>query len=32
MIHGQDDDAARKWEAFQKQTTGEEPQQKGRVQ
>jgi integrase len=32
MIHGQDDEAARKWEEFQKQTTGEEPQQKGRVQ
>jgi integrase len=32
MISGQDDEAARKWEEFQNQTTGGEPQQKGRVQ
>lgn len=32
MIHGQDDEAARKWEEFQNQPTGGEPQQKGRVQ
>jgi integrase len=32
MIHGQDDEAARKWEEFQNQPTGEEPQQKGRLQ
>jgi|HubBroStandDraft_6_1064221.scaffolds.fasta_scaffold374805_1 integrase len=32
MIHGQDDEAARKWEEFQSQPTGGEPQQKGRVQ
>jgi hypothetical protein len=32
MIHGQDDLAARKWEEFQKQPTGGEPLQKGRVQ
>src|ERR1035437_6902923 len=30
MIHGQDDEAARKWEEFQNRTTGGE-QQKGRV-
>ena len=30
MIHGQDDEAARKWEDFQNQPTGGEPQQKGR--
>jgi integrase len=32
MIHGQDDEAARKWEEFQRQLAGGEPQQKGRVQ
>ena len=32
MIHGQDDDVARKWEAFQNQPAGGEPQQKGRAQ
>jgi hypothetical protein len=32
MIHGQDDAAAEAWEKFQKQPTGGEPQQKGRVQ
>jgi integrase len=33
MIHGQDDEAARKWEEFQNQPTDGEPQQqKGRVQ
>jgi hypothetical protein len=32
MIHGQDDEAAKKWEEFQNQTAGGEPQQKGRVQ
>jgi integrase len=32
MIHGQDDDAARKWEEFQRQTTSETPQQKTLVQ
>ena len=32
MIHGQDDEAARKWEKFQNQPTGGEPQQKARVQ
>jgi len=32
MIHGQDDEAAKKWEEFQNQQTGGEPQQKGRVQ
>ncbi|MGA3202622.1 MAG: tyrosine-type recombinase/integrase [Bryobacteraceae bacterium] len=32
MIHGQDDLAARKWEEFQKQPTGGEPLQKGRIQ
>src|ERR1700691_6246598 len=32
MIHGQDDEAARKWEEFQNQPAGGEPQQKGRVQ
>jgi integrase len=32
MIHGQDDEAARKWEEFQNQTAGDESQQKGRVQ
>jgi site-specific recombinase XerD len=31
MIHGQDDDAARKWEEFQNQTI-ETPQQKRQVQ
>jgi len=31
MIHGQDDEAARKWEEFQNQPTGGEPQQKARV-
>jgi hypothetical protein len=30
MIHGQDDEAARKWEEFQNQPTGGEPPQKGR--
>jgi hypothetical protein len=29
MIHGRDDEAARKWEEFQNQPTGGEPQQKG---
>jgi hypothetical protein len=28
MIHGQDDEAARKWEEFQNQTTGGTAQQK----
>jgi integrase len=32
MIHGQDDEAARKWEEFQNRPTSGEPQQKGRVQ
>jgi hypothetical protein len=32
MIHGQDDQAARKWEEFQNQRTCGEPQQKGQVQ
>jgi integrase len=32
MIHGQDDEAAKKWEEFQNQPTNEVPQQKGRVQ
>jgi hypothetical protein len=32
MIHGQDDEAARKWEEFQNQPAGGEPPQKGRVQ
>jgi integrase len=32
MIHGQDDEAARKWEEFQNQSTHGEPQQEGRVQ
>jgi integrase len=32
MIHGQDDDAARKWEEFQNQSTAEALQPKGRVQ
>jgi integrase len=32
MIHGQDDEAARKWEEFQNQPAGGEPQRKGRVQ
>jgi len=32
MIHGQDDEAARKWEEFQNQPTGREAQGKGRVQ
>jgi hypothetical protein len=32
MIHGQDDEAARKWEEFQTQPMGAERQQKGRVQ
>jgi hypothetical protein len=27
--HGQNDDAARKWEEFQHQPTGEEPQREG---
>jgi hypothetical protein len=31
MIHGQDDEAAKKWEEFQNQPGGE-PRQKGRVQ
>jgi hypothetical protein len=32
MIHGQDDEAAKKWEEFQNQPASGEPQQKGRVQ
>jgi hypothetical protein len=28
MIHGQDDEAAKKWEKFQNQPTGGEQQQK----
>ena len=32
MVHGHDDEAARKWEEFQNHPTGGEPQQKGRVQ
>ena len=32
MIHGQDDEAARKWEEFQNQPANGEPQQKRRVQ
>jgi integrase len=32
MIHGQDDDAARKWEEFQNQPTGDSTQQKQLVQ
>jgi integrase len=32
MIHGQDDEAARKWEEFQNQSTADVPQQKGQVQ
>jgi len=32
MIHGQDDESAKKWEEFQNQPTGGEPKQKGRVQ
>jgi hypothetical protein len=32
MIHGQDDEAAKKWEESQNQPTGGDPQQKGRVQ
>jgi integrase len=32
MIHGQDDEAARKWEQFQNQPTADVPQQKGQVQ
>jgi integrase len=32
MIHGQDDEAAKKWEEFQNQPTGGAPQQKSRVQ
>jgi hypothetical protein len=30
MIHGQDDEAARKWEEFQNQPTGGATQQRGR--
>ena len=29
MIHGQDDESAKKWEEFQNQPTGGEPKQKG---
>lgn len=29
MTHGQDDEAAKKWEEFQNRQVGEEPQQKG---
>jgi hypothetical protein len=32
MIHGQDDEGARKWEEFQNQPTGGATRQKGRVQ
>jgi integrase len=32
MIHGQDDEAAKKWEEFQNQPTSGELQQTGRVQ
>jgi site-specific recombinase XerD len=32
MIHGQDDEAARKWEEFQNQGSGDDTRQKGRVQ
>ena len=32
MIHGQDDEAAGKWEEFQNQPAGGEPQRKGSVQ
>ena len=32
MIHGQDDEAARKWEEFQNQPTGGATQRKGHVQ
>jgi integrase len=32
MIHGQDDEAARKWEEFQNRPATGAPQQKGRVQ
>jgi integrase len=32
MIHGQDDEAAKKWEEFQNQTVGGAPQRKGQVQ
>jgi integrase len=32
MIHGQDDEVAKKWEEFQNQSASGEPQQKGRVQ
>jgi integrase len=32
MIHGQDDEAAKKWEEFQNQATGGELHQKTRVQ
>jgi integrase len=32
MIHGQDDEAAKKWEEFQNRPANGEPQQKGRVQ
>jgi integrase len=32
MIHGQDDEAARKWEEFQSKRTGDAPQQEERVQ
>lgn len=32
MIHGQDDEAARKWEEFQNEPTSGALQQKGRVQ
>jgi hypothetical protein len=32
MIHGQDDEAARKWEEFQNQPASGASQQKGRVQ
>jgi hypothetical protein len=32
MIHGQDDEAAKKWEEFQNQPASAAPQQKGRVQ
>jgi integrase len=32
MIHGQDDEAAKKWEEFQNQPASGEPQQEGRVQ
>jgi hypothetical protein len=31
MIHGQDDEAAKKWEEFQNQAAVGEPKQKGRV-